>query len=760
MRLISCHIENFGKLSGYVGDFSENITVFCEENGWGKSTFAAFLKAMFYGIEGKGKRTGIEKNEYKRYEPWQGGVYGGKVVFEANGKQYELTRHFDSDFFELRDVKTNLISTDYSENIGEELFKVNRDSFERTSFISQSDCQTTTTDDINAKIGNLSDNTNDLNNYEKADKALKDLLNAMHPTYKRGSIAQRSDVITELERKVLEGSHVSESVEIYQQRLAEEKTNFDVLRIQLDKATKEQAYISKLQSDITKKKQWLELVNAYQAQKETLSVLKNKFPAAVPNLEEVEEQQRAVVVMENAATKAATYELTQEEQQEWSTLTQTFEHELPQEQLIEMQLKKVQQLKSVREKIMMEQVAQNTAEMMNKNSKSLPITVMIGLLVAVIGAVIAGAISVIPGIIVAIIGAFLAIVGFFTNKKDDKTGTFSEDLRNRLDTLTKEADDLYAQISAFLKQYHLFLREESLAEELYELRRKVEKYSFLKKKKEEFENAVALLQQYEQGLAAFLNTYGLIPEEDLQGQFRKLRDQIQEYETQKRNSDVACAKMESYRQEIDDAILELEIPTEDVPDLDRINEQIEVLTKQRETSFQVIENYKLNLEGLQEQMDSLEETKIYLEELKELQASEKTKYGHIELAKKYLGKAKESLTAKYVGPIKESFAKYYEIITKQASEAFRMDANTNLTLEVLGKQREMNTLSSGYQDLIGICLRVALVDAMYTEELPILIMDDPFTNLDDGKIGAAKEFLKEVSEKYQIIYFTCSEARV
>ncbi|MDE7212615.1 MAG: AAA family ATPase, partial [Lachnospiraceae bacterium] len=56
MKFISCHIENFGKLSDFSFEFSEGTNVICEKNGWGKSTFAAFIRAMFYGLEGGRKR--------------------------------------------------------------------------------------------------------------------------------------------------------------------------------------------------------------------------------------------------------------------------------------------------------------------------------------------------------------------------------------------------------------------------------------------------------------------------------------------------------------------------------------------------------------------------------------------------------------------------------------------------------------------------------------------------------------------------------
>ena len=49
MKLISCHVENFGKLSGVDLSFAEGLNTFCNDNGWGKSTLAAFIRALFYG---------------------------------------------------------------------------------------------------------------------------------------------------------------------------------------------------------------------------------------------------------------------------------------------------------------------------------------------------------------------------------------------------------------------------------------------------------------------------------------------------------------------------------------------------------------------------------------------------------------------------------------------------------------------------------------------------------------------------------------
>ena len=61
MRLISCTIENFGKLNNVTYDFSEQCNTIREDNGWGKSTLAAFIRVMFYGFNNENKKKLTEK---------------------------------------------------------------------------------------------------------------------------------------------------------------------------------------------------------------------------------------------------------------------------------------------------------------------------------------------------------------------------------------------------------------------------------------------------------------------------------------------------------------------------------------------------------------------------------------------------------------------------------------------------------------------------------------------------------------------------
>ena len=41
----------------------------------------------------------------------------------------------------------------------------------------------------------------------------------------------------------------------------------------------------------------------------------------------------------------------------------------------------------------------------------------------------------------------------------------------------------------------------------------------------------------------------------------------------------------------------------------------------------------------------------------------------------------------------------------------------------------------------------------------MIILDDPFVNFDADKITDARKMMSTLSEKYQIIYFTCHKSR-
>lgn len=206
MRLIQCHVENFGILHDWDYTFQEGMNCILEENGWGKTTFAAFLKAMFYGLDFHARRK-LAENERKRYMPWQGGTYGGSLDIQAGEKTYRIERFFGAkareDTFVLYDKDTGLVSRDYSQAIGEELLGMDREAFSSSLYSVQKQMEAAMNDSLSARLtgnGNPAEmretdalffsKNQDMEHFETAMKLLGDQIRVYQKTGNRGKLVQ------------------------------------------------------------------------------------------------------------------------------------------------------------------------------------------------------------------------------------------------------------------------------------------------------------------------------------------------------------------------------------------------------------------------------------------------------------------------------------------------------------------------------------------------------------------------------------------
>ena len=193
MRIQKIEIVNFGKLSAFEMEFEAGLNTIQADNGWGKSTLAAFLKAMFYGLDYTTKHS-LKENERKKYFPWQGGAFGGSMVFSVGDKSYRVERFFGAkdkeDTFTLYDLETGLQSEDYSERLGEELFHLDRAAFSQSSYFAQQDFLPVLNDSLNAGLTHVEEHAGDIQNYEKAYASLGDRMKFYQKTGDRAEIAR------------------------------------------------------------------------------------------------------------------------------------------------------------------------------------------------------------------------------------------------------------------------------------------------------------------------------------------------------------------------------------------------------------------------------------------------------------------------------------------------------------------------------------------------------------------------------------------
>ncbi len=203
MKLIRCYVSSFGKLKNYSYDFNDKLNTIKQDNGWGKSTLATFIKAMFYGLNSS--KRNVADNERTKYRTWNSTqMFGGFVEFEWGGKQFKLERYFGTkeaeDTVRLFDGATGKEYTN-TDNLGKRIFEVDEEGFLSTTYFSQKDFQAKSNTSLTAKFNSVCE----IQNTESFDKAIEKLEDKSKKYKQRGDkgiIADTKREINLVEQKI------------------------------------------------------------------------------------------------------------------------------------------------------------------------------------------------------------------------------------------------------------------------------------------------------------------------------------------------------------------------------------------------------------------------------------------------------------------------------------------------------------------------------------------------------------------------------
>ena len=867
MKLLRLHIEGFGKLQDFEYRFEEGLNTLHYPNGWGKSTLAVFIKAMLYGLPATSRRS-LDENERKKYAPWQGGAYGGSLEFTCARGSFRIERFFgakeNADTFTLYDLVTNKPSTAFSAALGEELFGIDADGFERSTYLSQRALDTgKENNSISAKLGNLLDDVGDIGSFDTAMETLDKRRKYYVLTGNRGAIAEMEQARVEKQAELERCQRVQEAVKAQETELADCAAQIQALqktadenRTRLQKAGLAREHAALLE----RKNKMLEELSVLGAQKKQIdeffrnlppsrgelaenqrlyesikeaSVRLDTIPKESPDRKELE-RLRGIYPTDTAAQTLARMDRANEALAEINARCDTlagardadetahrFDAGIPSNQQLDAAFAELEQAKKLQNAI---DGFANTPDPAAKKSPLLPLAVLLCVLGAVLAllsflpalAALAGVILVL-GAIVLVGGIVLCVVALRINKEnlrrsqalhakkqawEDRrekslhtvrellaaygmptepdlsraltelallTAQYREGqqkrrrIREELDSLAQRREETVASLRLAFRRFGQELPpKKDYRDDIERLRRELERLTVLESAEQrrihERESTETTLQELKTQLLPFLRRY------DPTGTMRagdcltRIAEQLAE---RNRLLHLMVAKERELKDFIAEKNLDEISSNINADDFERLTSEERKLLSRIEDLQRRHTLLKSGIERLTADTDRIPELEASLAQMKERISEARANAATIANTAKFLEEAKTALSTRYLDGMQESFGQYLTALIGEGSPDALMDTSFAVRLREGGQTRTMESFSRGWRDAVQFCVRLSLTDALYRDsEPPFLLLDDPFVNLDDERLDAARALLDSIATRYQIIYLVCHKERV
>ena len=702
MIIEACHIAQFGKWKDADFSFSPGKNSFLWDNGYGKTSFIYFFKLMFYGVSGDRKQD-LEENERKHYMPFQGASFGGRIIFRIGEKRYRLERSFglkkSEDSFRLFDEDSGKESKDYSENIGEELFSLDAESFQRVCMISHEDLHFSMNSRMHAKLGNVAEDQEDMKKFQQVQTILKDGINALSPNRRTGNIFKLKMQEEELSsglygKEALENAVLSIEKEVLSltEKEARRKEEGKALEAELNQRISEKDSLGKWMSYAQKKEEREKAEYRYE------NALKWYYQ---DRFSDIPEEKKALLWKEEMQSlQEQIHSIKKEIEKVSEAGGENVDVEAGKEEGIVLPLEEASVPGASRAK---KDTSKN--ETFGNGTKEM------------------GQYGTSPAVLFALAGLGLLFVLLFFGK-------------------------LFGMPLGLPSALFLLLGILSLSLCFFLWWSGEQKKRAWQEKQEEEEN-----RQRKQQAIRFASL------EELLSRFHKLEDmQDLEMEAAGRKEEFLRFVEEEGGEQAFSLLEEKQKEWEEGPSLEESRRKLEAFRKEEEERREEIRRKRAEREAKVRDLEFLEEQERLLEQKKEEREALERRYNLLQKTKAYLEMAKERFALQYKEPILEAFQKYFQSICTEPLQ-FQMSEDLELSFVDRGLSREQGYLSEGLQDLCRFCQKLAIFDAMFREEKAFLLLDDPFSHLDEKNGARARALLEELAKSRQIFYFTCSEER-
>lgn len=826
MKIISLHINNFGKLSNYDYSF-RNVSSFIEENGYGKSTIAAFIKAMLFGLETY-KSNAAKFLDRKHYFPFKGGNFGGYLVIEYQNKNYRIERSFDEKS-EIKDKLTVYVNDNVTDELGlipgETIFGINKDSFERLISIDSDKISIEADNDINKKLNNYVENISEDFDIDKINKTLKDIKKVNNESLKqtKDNIKKTIDEISNLENIKISLDGKYDELHDLEKECHIAKKDYS-LAVELDSLLDKWVNYDQLLADIKDKER-------------ICLELNKKFPKGIPSDDVLKNNLEVENKIANLKASITSLNISSNDQNDYDALCKQYNGKVDDDKIkrIETDVNKFYSLKEdvkkltnnneqdatlsldkrfkdviisdeefvgienkINEYDSFDKSVVNNEQGSKTDSNKLFITLLVVSLLVVltgIGIIFANITIGIILLVVGLVGLGVDLLLYFNNVlknvknvsgnalNNDKKGLAINDINAFLDKYGYDKDNF---IVSFYKlkndyyQYQDYLQKEKarinklkdLENELSDLDKSINDFfANLSFEKNEHRYNLELLKKdliklnTLNDVASNVNNNKIAMQKELKELDSKHADFYKAFDL---NQNLKLSEIMNQISDLKRANREKENANKKAEDY-KLNNKLDIRPDKTLNKSDLSNKYddlnkklvflKNDINHLEDDVNKLDDQKNTLCNLKEDKDRFDKKNHLFEALINEINKADQDLKEKYVAPIKNRFVEYASMLEETIGEKVHMDKNYKIYFDKEGALRSFEHLSSGNLAICALCFRLAILDNMFQEEKPFIIMDDPFVALDEKHFEKVNNLIEKLSKDKQIIYFTCHKSR-
>lgn len=775
MKIKNIIVNSFGKLNKKEINLDDGINILYGKNESGKSTLLEFIVDMFYNISREKAKKAIPDSE--KFKPWNTEEYSGKLGYKLdNGREYEIFRNFNKKTdVQLYDENKEEVSKTFNidKKIGSTFF-MDQTNLDKKAFLSsvvskqeEVKLNEESQKDIIQKIINLASTGDDNISYDKVKTELQ-----RRAKEEVGSKDTRIQPINIIENKIRELVKEKEELEQYkdikyelEKADNEIKENINDAVIYNDFVQDVKIYKDNCNIYNNRIKEYMELYKDNQREQVASEELKNKV------ITKIEEQKRLIEIENKQLDFLNEYKKIVESEnkdKEKSFILKEQQKEIY-HKIDSLEMSKNTLLEEKEKK---KSIINELEEDVNKDK------LYIGILLIILGVILFG---------ISFVVSVLKIVGILTFV----TGTILFILeKNKIKAQEKNKINVKEQLLKIDEEYEMSIAKLEMEIKLHENRineiesdvEKINQSNLKQNSKEKEELINKAYMEIDKGLVDYY-----LAKENIQLELEKLikennenklennKNELLNEETIKKiekcikNKEELKLKIKELSNKIDMGKNEIVIKYQDKIEKDKLYKVLE-LDNIQEYAIQVkndLDDMKLKSKEVQLDKDNilpkLENLVNVEEKLENLEVKREELLDYrkcIELAIESLDKAyikmKNSVTPQFSKELSTNISK----ITNNKYKNVRINEQDGLTVELEnGRYDSANKLSCGTIEQLYLSLRIAILNQITEENMPI-ILDEAFAYYDDDRLENILKYINEEYSNKQVLIFSCSNREI